>query len=229
MAMPPGGFSLTKTQAVMRTILEESQGKPFNVELAVGDGNYDAAYRYYLDIWGMKTTSVWDQITDQLFVVKEPNSLENTPDSIKLHTQFGFGEASLAGTWKYGDVTLSRYVHGASDGRKPLSRAMVEDFSARRLEGDELPPSATSLYVTRLYTFVSTRSPNVTIGQIDLVREDEGVPKVIATAEPRTPDFKWEVQDTQALLPSTIYSLRIVLWDGTEGWSSRVAAGELSR
>lgn len=61
---------LKRTQNIAHFIINESQNKPFNFAL-IAKNNYDAAYQYYLDLYGYKPKVVPSEITDQLFVVCE--------------------------------------------------------------------------------------------------------------------------------------------------------------
>lgn len=61
---------LQRTQEVAKFIIEESKNQPFNFAL-IADRNYDAAYQFYLNVYGHKPKQVPFEITDQLFVVCE--------------------------------------------------------------------------------------------------------------------------------------------------------------
>lgn len=66
----PPNQQLDRTQKVARFIIDQSGGKPFNFAL-LAKSNYDAAYQYYLDLYGHKPKVVHIEITDQLWVVCE--------------------------------------------------------------------------------------------------------------------------------------------------------------
>ncbi len=61
---------LKRTQEISKSIIAASGNKPFNFAL-IAEHNYDAAYQYYLDLYGYEPKKVPFEITDQLFVVCE--------------------------------------------------------------------------------------------------------------------------------------------------------------
>lgn len=61
---------LKRTQEITKRIIEKSEGKSFNFAL-IAEHNYDAAYQFYLDIYGHKPKELPFDKTDQLFVVCE--------------------------------------------------------------------------------------------------------------------------------------------------------------
>lgn len=61
---------LVRTQEIAKFVIVESSNKPFNFAL-LAQNNYDAAYQFYLDLYGHKPKQVPFNITDQLFVVCE--------------------------------------------------------------------------------------------------------------------------------------------------------------
>lgn len=61
---------LKRTQDIAKHIIERSDSKPFNFAL-LAEHNYDAAYQFYLDIYGHKPKLLPFEKTDQLFVVCE--------------------------------------------------------------------------------------------------------------------------------------------------------------
>lgn len=67
--LPPNN-QLQRTQNIARFVIEQSGGKPFNFAL-IAEHNYDAAYQFYLDVYGHKPKVVPFDVTDQLFVVCE--------------------------------------------------------------------------------------------------------------------------------------------------------------
>lgn len=66
----PPNRQLDRTQRIAEFIVSETNGKPLNFAL-IAQNNYDAAYQFYLDIYGYKPKQVPFEITDQLFVVCE--------------------------------------------------------------------------------------------------------------------------------------------------------------
>lgn len=67
--LPPNN-QLQRTKDVSQFIIRESSNKPFNFAL-IAEHNYDAAYQYYLDLYGHKPKQVPFDKTEQLFVVCE--------------------------------------------------------------------------------------------------------------------------------------------------------------
>ncbi len=68
--LDPPNRQLQKTQEIAKYIISKSGNKPFNFAL-IAEHNYDAAYQFYLDIYGHKPLQVPFDITEQLFVVCE--------------------------------------------------------------------------------------------------------------------------------------------------------------
>ncbi len=66
---------LQRTQEVAKFVAGESGNKPFNFAL-LSNGNYDAAYQFYLEEYNHKPKQLPFEKTDQLFVVceDEPSS-----------------------------------------------------------------------------------------------------------------------------------------------------------
>ncbi len=61
---------LQRTQEVAKFVIQEARNEPFNFAL-LANGNYDAAYQFYLDEYGHKPAQLPFEKTDQLFVVCE--------------------------------------------------------------------------------------------------------------------------------------------------------------
>ncbi len=80
---------LEKTQNVARLIINEAKGKKFNFAL-IAKNNYDAAYQFYLDIYGHKSAQLPFEKTDQLFVVCEDAVCDPTHSSKFEITGFGW-------------------------------------------------------------------------------------------------------------------------------------------
>lgn len=68
---------LQRTQEVSKFILGKSQGQDFNFAL-LSQNNYDAAYQFYLDLYGNKPKMVPFDKTNQLFVVCEDQVCDPT-------------------------------------------------------------------------------------------------------------------------------------------------------
>lgn len=68
--LAPPNNQLERTQKIAKFVIEQSENKPFNFAL-IAERNYDAAYQFYLDIYGHKPKFLPVEITEQLFVVCE--------------------------------------------------------------------------------------------------------------------------------------------------------------
>ncbi len=68
--LSPPQNQLQRTQQVAQFVINKSEGKDFNFAL-IAKSNYDAAYQYYLDLYGNKPKVLPENVTDQLFVVCE--------------------------------------------------------------------------------------------------------------------------------------------------------------
>ncbi len=66
----PPNNQLERTQRIAKFVIEQSGNKPFNFAL-LAQRNYDAAYQYYLDLYGHKPKQAPFEKTGQLFVVCE--------------------------------------------------------------------------------------------------------------------------------------------------------------
>lgn len=66
----PPNKQLQRTQAIANFLIDKAAGRPFNFAL-IAEHNYDAAYQFYLDLYGHKPKQLPFDITDQLFVVCE--------------------------------------------------------------------------------------------------------------------------------------------------------------
>lgn len=66
----PPNNQLKRTQELAKFIIQQSENRDFNFAL-ISKNNYDAAYQFYLDMYGHKAKQVPADITDQLFVVCE--------------------------------------------------------------------------------------------------------------------------------------------------------------
>ncbi len=67
--LPPNN-QLSRTQDIAKYIIQLSNNQPFNFAL-IAEHNYDAAYQFYLDIYGHKPEKLPFVKTDQLLVVCE--------------------------------------------------------------------------------------------------------------------------------------------------------------
>ncbi len=101
---------------IARTVLDKTDGKPFNFALITG-GNSDHAYRYFFEIWGRppgvienaQVDPIRKTVTDQLLVVCEDTLCQPVGNS--LWEVAGFGRAEIAGVWDVSVVKIYKLVH----------------------------------------------------------------------------------------------------------------------
>ncbi|MCL5785026.1 MAG: glycosyltransferase family 39 protein [Patescibacteria group bacterium] len=113
--LPPNN-QLERTQQIAKFVIGQSQGQPFNFAL-ISAHNYDAAYQFYLDIYGHKPRQVPFEVTDQLFVVCE--------DTICLpvgHPKYeiaAFGWTTVASEKDFAGVKVFKLIHNPAENTKP--------------------------------------------------------------------------------------------------------------
>ncbi len=114
--------TLQHTQEIDRTILQASQGQPFNLAL-IAKNNYDEGYRYFFELWHAPLVEIDPQnapqtITNQLFVICENrppyegrdmdcNPISHPKAEIAL---FGWAKIDQQWTFPWG-FQLYRLVH----------------------------------------------------------------------------------------------------------------------
>lgn len=84
----PPNNQLKRTQEVAKYVIAQSEGKSFNFAL-ISNGNYDAAYQFYLDMYGFKPKQVPFDITDQLIVVCEDSVCDPVTNAKQEISHFG--------------------------------------------------------------------------------------------------------------------------------------------
>ncbi len=87
----PPNNQLNRTQDIAKFIIKKSDGKPFNFAL-LSKNNYDAAYQFYLDVYGHKPMVVPFDITDQLFVVCEDQICQPVGHPKQEISHFGWSQ-----------------------------------------------------------------------------------------------------------------------------------------
>lgn len=99
---------MERTAAVSKFIQDKSGGQPFNLAL-VAEHNYDAAYRYFLDVNSAPYYTIHQKIADQLFVICEEKC---EPIGHPLWEIASFGWAKVDERWDFPwGVTLYKLVH----------------------------------------------------------------------------------------------------------------------
>ncbi len=99
---------LHRTQQVSQFIIRESENQPFNFAL-LSQNNYDAAYQFYLWLYGHKPLQVHETVTDQLFVVCEDpvcHPVGNPKDEIAA-----FGMTKIDKTFEIFGVKVYKLIH----------------------------------------------------------------------------------------------------------------------
>lgn len=99
---------LHRTQQIASFIKKQSQNQPFNLAL-ISKNNYDAGYRYFLDLDTSSVRTIHEQITDQLFVICEG---ECRPIGHPLWEIASFGWAKIDTSWNFPwGVTVYKLAH----------------------------------------------------------------------------------------------------------------------
>lgn len=104
----PPNNQLKRTQDVAKFVISESGTEPFNFAL-ISKSNYDAAYQFYLDMYGHKPKQVPFDITEQLFVVCEDPVCDPTHNAKQEISHFGWSKVEKE-TDIYG-VKVYKLVH----------------------------------------------------------------------------------------------------------------------
>lgn len=99
---------LSRTQAVAGFVIRESAGKPFNFAL-IAEHNYDAAYQYYLDLFGHAPQKLPWQVADQLFVVCEDSVCR--PVGHPKYEIAAFGWTKIESEEDFAGVKVFKLIH----------------------------------------------------------------------------------------------------------------------
>lgn len=94
---------IDQTSLVADVVIEKAGGEPFNFAL-ITDSNSDHAYKYFLDIKGLKPVDLETQIQEQLMVVCE--SQKCAPLGHPIWEIAGFGRAEVAGEWEIPNIGI---------------------------------------------------------------------------------------------------------------------------
>ena len=102
-------YQLARTQTVAQFIDRQASGRPFNLAL-VAKTNYDAGYRYFLELQNSPYRTIHQQLTDQLFVICEIPDCQ--PVGHPLWEIAAFGWAKIDRSWDFPwGVKVYRLVH----------------------------------------------------------------------------------------------------------------------
>lgn len=107
----PPNNQIKRTQAISKFLISEAREKPFNFAL-ISKNNYDAAYQFYLYIYGHEPKTVPAEITDQLFVVCEDPICQ--PINHPKYEIAGFGMAKIENESDFSGVKVFKLVHNLS-------------------------------------------------------------------------------------------------------------------
>lgn len=108
----PPNNQLAHTRAVAAFIINRSAGQPFNLAL-LAKSNYDASYRYFLDLNSAPVKTIHQQITHQLFVVCEQPDCRPIGNPLWEIASFGWAKIDTSWSFPWG-VTLYRLVPNPS-------------------------------------------------------------------------------------------------------------------
>lgn len=106
----PAPRQLNTTQAITRSIINKSQGKPFNFAL-LAKQNYDPGYKYFFYESNSLLYELKDQITDQLYVVCEPFQIDCQPINNPEWAIAAFGWAKIDQQWEINGIKVFLLTH----------------------------------------------------------------------------------------------------------------------
>lgn len=104
----PPNNQLARTQEVAEFILQKSSGQPFNLAL-LATSNYDASYRYFLELKSAQLRTLHQQVTGQLFVICEQTSCQPIGHPLWEIAAYGWAKIDTQWTFPWG-VTLYRLI-----------------------------------------------------------------------------------------------------------------------
>lgn len=105
---------LKRTQDISKFVIEQIGGEDFNFAL-LSKNNYDAAYQFYLDLYGHKPKQVPFEKTDQLFVVCEDP--ECFPINNPKYEIAAFGWVKIEKQWEVYGVKIYKLVHNPEENK----------------------------------------------------------------------------------------------------------------
>lgn len=103
---------LKRTQEATKFVIEQAGGKPFNFAL-LAEHNYDAAYQFYLDVYGFKPKVLPFEKTDQLFVICE-DKICNPVGNAK-HEIAAFGWTKIEYEKEFKGLKIFKLVHNPEE------------------------------------------------------------------------------------------------------------------
>lgn len=120
--LSPPNNQLQRTQDIARYVIEKSANQPFNFAL-IAKNNYDAAYQFYLDMYGHKPAQIPFDITEQLFVVCE--DLVCQPIGHPKQEISHFGWAKIEEESQFEGVKVFKLIHNPSGKPPELKESKV--------------------------------------------------------------------------------------------------------
>lgn len=103
---------LQRSQEVAKFVIKEAGGKPYNFAL-IANGNYDAAYQFYLDQYGVKPAQLPFEKTDQLIVVCEDEVCN--PIGHQKYEIAAFGWALIEWQKETNGVKVYKLIHNPEE------------------------------------------------------------------------------------------------------------------
>lgn len=110
--LTPPNRQLQRTEEVAKFIIDNAGDKPFNFAL-ISNGNYDAAYQFFLDQYGHKPGQLPFEKTDQLFVVCE-DAICNPVGHSKFEIS-GFGWSKIEWEKTQSGVRVFKLIHNPEE------------------------------------------------------------------------------------------------------------------
>lgn len=103
----PPNRQLQRTQIIAREVLNNTEGRPYNFAL-IAKSNYDSAYQFYLEQYGIEPGQLPFEKTEQLFVVCEDEIC--TPINNPKYEIAAFGMAKIEWEKDFEGVKLFKLV-----------------------------------------------------------------------------------------------------------------------
>lgn len=110
----PPNNQLKRTQDIVKYIINESNGQPFNLGM-IAERNYDAGYRFFLSVYGHPPEETAFKVTDSLFVVCEDKVCEPVTNSKDEIARFGW--SMIDRETSYEGVKIYKLVHNPAQQR----------------------------------------------------------------------------------------------------------------
>ncbi len=106
---------LQRSQEVARKVIEYSEGRPFNFAL-IAQQNYEAGYRYFLDVYKAKAVDIDPMntaatIQDQLIVICEMPEEKCDPTHNAKAEVANFGWSGIENKWSVEGITIYKLIH----------------------------------------------------------------------------------------------------------------------